>query len=397
MGDSGISFLIGLMAGSIFFIDGWGPTEKSDKNEKKGFAESRRFRGLSVLIVGGIISPVLDYVSKNAKPDFFLAYLKGCIYGWFFVLLFGLLLYLFRSVTKQKNKEKFWYKAGEFAYSILDFVYLGISDNPHLNAKRKSDVTLAESIYKLEGDHKLKELEKKLLNADVKPNEMSEATKEIIQQYDEELKNIKKESEYTFEDWYYRGIAEYDKQEYEKAIVYMKNALEIDKNNLFAFNAILYIGISYDGLGLFNNAIEQYDKLIATYPNGINLYIIHYNKGLAYRKMNDNEKALKSYEDSLLLNPNYEFALDGKGHVLTKFNRYDESLKFFEDAIRNNPTFDSPWYNISCLYALMRNKEKMLFHLQKAIKLNIIHRDQAKTDEDFREFWNDEDFKKIIE
>ncbi len=430
MDNSNVALFIGLMAGSIFFIDGWGPNEKNEKGEND-FSKSRRFRGLSVLVAGGVITPILDYVSKNTKPEFFLSYLKGCIYGWFFVMMFGLLLYLFWIVTKQKRKESFWFKAGDFAYSILDFIYLGISDNPHLSAKRKSDVALAENIYKLESDYEYKKLEKELANADIKPNEIDQSTQKKIQQYEEQLKNIKTEADYTFNDWYYKGITEYDKGEYEKGIAYMKNGLEKDKTAVNAPDAYLYIGLCYDELGLFKKEIEQYDRIILLYPQYAYLYLAFYNKGAVLDSLNHYEEALAEYEKAIRLNPDYasawynkgldlyhlerheeaikayeetikqdpEYAAawNNKGVSLAKLVRYEEALKSYEEAIRIKPDYANPCYNLAVLSAYKNEKDKMLAYLKKAIDLDGSNKISAKTDEDFKAFWSDEDFKKLVE
>lgn len=460
MEDSSIAQLIGLMAGSIFFIDGWGPAEKGETD----FTKSRRFRGLSVLIAGGIITPVLDYVSKNSRPEFFLAYLKGCIYGWFFVLLFGLFLYLFWIITKQNKKESILYRLGEFAYSVLDFIYLGISDNPHLTAKRNSDVALAQNIYKLESDYEYKRLEKALANADVRPNEIDDATKRKIQQYEEELKNIKTEANYTFNDWYYKGLAEFDKKEYEKVIAYMKNALEKDKSAPNAPDAYLYIGLSYEKLELFAKGIDPYETIIANYPHYEYMFLVYYdkavllrnlnrlkesleinetaiklnpgyaqawyNKGYTLGKLNLDEEALKAYEEAIRVKPDYAEAWNNKGVRLRRLNRDLEALSAFEEAIRLKPDYtlawvnkgvnlrrlkrnqealdayeqairlDSgnpdAWFNAASEYALKKEKDKMVVYLKKAIELDANNKEIAKTDEDFNEFRDDEAFKKLV-
>lgn len=437
MEDTKIALLIGLMAGSIFFIDGWGPTEKAkpDKDGNTGsdgsIFNSRRFRGLSVLIAGGIITPVLDYVTKNTRPEFFMAYLKGCIYGWFFVLLFGLLLYLFWIITKQQKKETVLFKLGEFAYSILDFIYLGISDNPHLTAKRNSDVALAQNIYKLESDYEYKKLEKQLSNIDVKPNEITESTKKIIQQYEEQLKSIKTEADYTFNDWYYKGITEYDKQEYEKVIAYMKNAVEKDRNSINAPDAFIYMGLGYERINLSEKGIEQYDIIIKNYPGYANMYQAHYNKGVILQRLKRHKEALDANEEAIKLNPQYSFAWNNKGVILKSMGQFDDALKAYEEAIRINPDYINAWFNkgdilielknnseaikafeevlkldpndaearyyCATLYAETGDKKNMLSQLKKLIKLDVKYKDLSKTDDFFKAFWEDPDFKKLVE
>jgi tetratricopeptide (TPR) repeat protein len=365
MQDSGIAFLIGLMAGSIFFIDGWGPSEK----EKTGFAESRRFRGLSVLVVGGIITPVLDYVTKNAKPEYFLAYLKGCILGWFFVLLFGLLLYLFWIISKQSKKEKFLYKAGDFAYAILDFIYLGISDNPHLTAKRTSDVDLAKGVYQRQSDFELKKLEKELASAESKPNELDEKTKTKIKLFNKETKNSKTEAEYTFNDWYYKAIAEYDKKEYEKCIAYMKNALELDAKADNAPDAYLYMGLCFDYLALYQKSGLQYDKIINDYPGYTSMHLAHSNRGVILDKQQLFKESIIEYDKAINIKPNFEDAWYNKGISLTKLKRYPEAIKVHEEALKLKPDDYEAMLYLGDNFAELKQYKDAIKYYENLIKI----------------------------
>ena len=45
----------------------------------------------------------------------------------------------------------------------------------------------------------------------------------------------------------------------------------------------------------------------------------------------------------------------------------------------------------------MGNKEKAMSDLEKAIELDKSRKEKAKKDEDFKNLWDDEDFKKLVE
>jgi hypothetical protein len=45
----------------------------------------------------------------------------------------------------------------------------------------------------------------------------------------------------------------------------------------------------------------------------------------------------------------------------------------------------------------MKNKDQTIFNLKHAIELDSSYKEMAKNDEDFKELWEDEDFKKLIE
>ncbi len=46
--------------------------------------------------------------------------------------------------------------------------------------------------------------------------------------------------------------------------------------------------------------------------------------------------------------------------------------------------------------SLMNNKEKSLEYLSKSIELDPKYKEEAKKDEDFKNLWDDEDFKKLV-
>jgi hypothetical protein len=52
---------------------------------------------------------------------------------------------------------------------------------------------------------------------------------------------------------------------------------------------------------------------------------------------------------------------------------------------------------MACYYSLQNKKVKALENLKKAIELNSKYKEKAKKDEDFKNLWQDEDFKKLVE
>ena len=397
MWNDKITLFIGILAGAIFFIDGWGPSEKG-----KSFLESRRFRGLSVIITGGIIAPVLDYVTKAQQPLFFLSYLKGTFIGWTSVFSFSLFVFMLWKITRNLNPGTNWYKIGQFANAVLDFIYLGIADNPHLDAQRKFDLDEDGIQYQYKLDRLKKELDENKINpitikSETDPKMVEEYNKKLSE-YTQTLDTSKKtEEEYTFDDWYLKGIAAYSSKEYEKTIAYMKNALEKDTKNENSPDAYLYIGIGYDEIGLHNKSIEQYDKIISDYPIYNSMYLVHNNKGVSYQNLGDYNSALLEGDKSIELNNQFEFPWNNKGVVLMKQEKFQEALVALDQSIKLNPAFFQTWYNKACVHSLLKDKSNMLISLKKAIELNKEYKNSATKDEDFKAYWTDADFKKLVE
>lgn len=115
-----------------------------------------------------------------------------------------------------------------------------------------------------------------------------------------------------------------------------------------------------------------------------------------YYKGKYNE-ALKAYDKAIELKPDYVEAWYNKGVVLDNLGRHDEALKAYDKAIVLKPDFARAWYNRACVYSVKGEKEKALSDLKKAIELDVSCKEKAKTDEGFKNLWDDEDFKKLVE
>ena len=106
--------------------------------------------------------------------------------------------------------------------------------------------------------------------------------------------------------------------------------------------------------------------------------------------------ALKGYEKAIELKPDYAEAWDNKGAALSKLKRYEDALEAHEKAIELKPDLANAWFNKACLYALTGDKDNAIENLSKAIGLDAKYKEIAKSDEDFKNLWDDEDFQEIV-
>jgi tetratricopeptide (TPR) repeat protein len=155
------------------------------------------------------------------------------------------------------------------------------------------------------------------------------------------------------------------------------------------------------------------------------------NRGVTLRKLNRFEEALKAYEKAIELDPTFAMAWmnittlflelkrykDGlnkieraikrwpddpelwsqKGVALNGLKRHKEAIEAVDRAIELKPDFAGAFYNKACSFSLLNNKNQALIFLSKAIELDKGLKKQATSDEDFRNLWEDEDFKKIVQ
>ncbi|HXB41505.1 MAG TPA: tetratricopeptide repeat protein [Bacteroidia bacterium] len=222
-------------------------------------------------------------------------------------------------------------------------------------------------------EEKKVELEKEIIEKNIIPSETSsidKETKKKFSEFNEQLKSAKTEDEYTAEDWYLKGIDAYGKNEYEKTISCMKNALaKNSKSSNAEANAFLYIGLSYTNMGLPEKSIEQYDKIISLYNNYDNLYLIYYNKGIALNRLKRYEEALIAQNKSIELKADYEYSWTSKGFILQNLNLQNEALIALNKAIEINPNYDLPWFNKSYTLINLNLNDAALIAVNRAIEL----------------------------
>lgn len=229
------------------------------------------------------------------------------------------------------------------------------------------------------------------------PDSIDASTSKAINEYNQLLKTTKTENDYTFDDWYYKGIEAYNKQDYNKTIAYMKNALEKDLKSINAPDAYLYEGLAYYNLGLYDKAIDATNSVINNYPNYPSLYLAHYNNGVYFSQVQQHEKAFEEYKASLQLNDTYGNSWNNKGYEAIYLGLYDDAADSLSKALTLEPANANAWFNRACMYSLKNDKQNMLDSLRRAVQLNPAFKSQAKTSAWLQNFKDDEDFKKAVD
>lgn len=196
-----------------------------------------------------------------------------------------------------------------------------------------------------------------------------------------------------------KGIKHGKKGNYEKALTFFSQALEINPQN---YNALYYSGYSYENLENFKKAIEFYIKTLESKETGSTLYrrgycyfrikdypnaLSDYNSALKY--LPENEKIimsrasvyLKTEEYQLLLDdlnfhlsktPNDYYSKANKAMALSKLDRNEESLEIlFELLNEMPPKHKAQLYNsITETYRSMNDDKNALEYINKSINEN---------------------------
>jgi tetratricopeptide (TPR) repeat protein len=62
-----------------------------------------------------------------------------------------------------------------------------------------------------------------------------------------------------------------------------------------------------------------------------------YNRGVAYLRKDQYDRAIEDFDQSIRLNPNYALAFKGRGNVHLSEGQYDRAIEDFDHVLRLNP------------------------------------------------------------
>lgn len=99
-------------------------------------------------------------------------------------------------------------------------------------------------------------------------------------------------------------------------------------------------GLIHSFRGVYNEAIEYYNKSLLANPNDTDVW---FAKGNAYVHLKQYDNAMISYNQALKINPSNEKILLNKGAALSKLNRYDEAIDIFDYIISIKPNISEEW------------------------------------------------------
>lgn len=129
------------------------------------------------------------------------------------------------------------------------------------------------------------------------------------------------------------GNQEDAKGKREQAVDAYDKAIELDPS-FTGLEAQLYrAGVIFD-LGMYNESVAAYDKLIEAMPADDTQYtsMVWADKGSVLEKMGRKEEALKAFDKAIELNPTNAIAWAGKGSALESLGRNSEADTAFARA-----------------------------------------------------------------
>ena len=138
---------------------------------------------------------------------------------------------------------------------------------------------------------------------------------------------------------------------------------------------------------------KEFEKEIEREVSAINAF----EEGNWFISQKKYDKTIEMYRKATELKSDYAEAYNNWGWALGELGRYEEEIEKYKKARDLKPDYAHAWFNIACVYSVQKKKKEALDNLKKAIELDPAFKEKAKRDEDFRNLWEDEDFKRLVE
>ncbi len=176
----------------------------------------------------------------------------------------------------------------------------------------------------------------------------------------EELVKIAKNKSEAF---FLRGQVFALQKEYQNAIDYYQKALSRAPQYGEAW---LSLGDVYEATGQNDKALHAYLKAakFARIPD-VKAYMC---VARVASRLGDDELAMRYWDKYLEYHPTDVVALNDAGTLCLRKKHYARAVAFFKKAIEIEPSNPAPYYNLSCAYIAIGQRERALDYLHSAIK-----------------------------
>jgi tetratricopeptide (TPR) repeat protein len=161
-----------------------------------------------------------------------------------------------------------------------------------------------------------------------------------------------------------RGNAYKDKGLYDRAIQDYDRAIELDPKYADAY---YNRGNAYKDKGLYDRAIQNYDRAIELDPKDAFAY---YNRGNAYQDKGLYDRAIQDYDRAIELDPKYAVAYYNRGNAYNNKGLYDRAIQDYDRAIELDPKDAFAYNNRGNAYKNKGLYDRAIQDYDRAIELN---------------------------
>jgi len=126
-------------------------------------------------------------------------------------------------------------------------------------------------------------------------------------------------------------------------------------------------GIAFTSLGQWNNAINDFNKVIDMDPNYGSGYL---DRGVAYQNTNQWNKSIEDFSKAIEIDPNNLDAFAGRGVSYGVLGQSDKAIADLSRTIEIDPKFTKGYSNRGVTYATLGYSDKAIADYSKAIEID---------------------------
>ena len=149
----------------------------------------------------------------------------------------------------------------------------------------------------------------------------------------------------------------------ETEIENLQSLIQADPSN---FQARRELAILLSNNGFNEEALANLQYLSKYFPEDSDIF---YNIGILYEKLKDYEKAKKSYEKALEIDPQDDYNYN-YGEVLVSLELWDEAINAFSAVVKNDTKDGNCYFNLGLCYLNKDEINLAIDNFQKATELN---------------------------
>lgn len=151
---------------------------------------------------------------------------------------------------------------------------------------------------------------------------------------------------------------------FDDAIEELNNALKLDPDYVEVRNNL---AVTFDKMKLFDKAVNHLKEAIRQRPDYTEA---HCNLGTIYGKQGNYDDAIAELNTALRLNPRFAVARNNLGNIYAMSERNDEAAREFKEALNIDPNYPRARSNLGNIYSVMGKHEEALVEFQEALKID---------------------------
>lgn len=233
--------------------------------------------------------------------------------------------------------------------------------------KKKSGKIFTDSrntLTEIQDELELRRTELEGLGIANKSSESTALEKLRLKDYKDNLEESKSESEFTADDWFWKGREEIEREDYDEALKSFTRSIELDSADSIIWNNRGHLFLE---LGKYHKAISDLDEAIKL--DNKNYYAWN-NRGFAKTKLRQYQEALSDFKEALNLNDQSAFILGNRGFLYNELGDYNKALSDYDKAIDLDPQLSNAWNNRGFAKNGLRMFQEALLDFNKAIELD---------------------------